>query len=202
VDPVEFEVETGGKIEPFWKLSMGVQTNIAEALYAEWRTAFVSVGLASAEDVRLHFISAHDAGEGDLYALTQGGTKDERDGGWVGCVGVSRVSQLPGLTAPCVHHLFVRPDHRGSGLGHGLLKWAEECLRRIVGDTIIGLWCAPGLMGFYAQKGWTRMAMSHTASLSADPMLIMAKRLGATEVHARKSDPRNFRPEIIKASDI
>lgn len=139
--------------------SHDTQIDVAGHLLNQWSTEFQTSGTTTVEQV-LAFFSPEEAGSNRLYVFHGQGDN------WEGFVGISFTTGLPSIRAPCINHLYVKPEHRRKGLGRAMLKWAEDSLVGM-GHSLGALWCYPELANYYMGAGWSRVAMTKAPSQRA-----------------------------------
>lgn len=136
--------------------SPDTQEDVARHLLSQWSSEFQSSNIIEVTQV-LAFFGPDEASSNRLYVFHGDGAQ------WEGFVGISFTTELPSIRAPCINHLYVKPEHRQKGLGRAMLKWAEEELVGM-GHSLGALWCYPQLANYYMASGWSRVSMTKAPS--------------------------------------
>jgi GNAT superfamily N-acetyltransferase len=159
-----------------------VRSDAVRHLYEQWRAEFAAAGVQFPLALEARLL---DSPSNALHVFVP------RAGGlaWAGIVGIDDASPVVGatLSAPCINHLYARPELRGRGLGRAMLAWAEGRIAAR-GFAVASLWCYLEMEPYYRPLGWARVALGRAAAASsaaatAAPrprqVSVMGKALGA-----------------------
>lgn len=83
---------------------------------------------------------------------------------------------LPGDAKASIEHMWVHPDHMGSGVGRGLFEHAMELARRS-GARVLEILSDPNASGFYEHMGAIQ-AGEQKSTLDGQPRVLPLYRLG------------------------